>query len=544
MFASDMLSRIPIPSLRKRKAGETLAAASSATSLQAEQIAQLITVLADADAEPNSVVVAVTELRKILAIHRSPPIQEVLNAGALPPLLATLTSEATSPLARFEVAWVLTNIASGCALHTRGLIEGGAVEALLMVLESSHIADEPELCDQCLWALGNIAGDGDVAVRDRLLSEGVIGILGMLFGQMPEYHWDTQNRMNVLRTMTWLMSSLCRGSPAPALELVDCCFDFFVQVLLYTEDAQMSSDALWGLCYLLEGSCSDDDGSRRAERLLSTGFASKDEIPSEHPLLARVVLHSRRVGDRRNPLHSPALRLLSTLVSLPSAHVTSAVLAADALPVFCAVVSDSQFPEQGRKDAASALANISAGTPAQAQHLVQDPVLWQVLGDRIQMPTSGEFGLQIRRECSWTVANTAKLCLSSECGAPEPKEFLSLISKSLRSEMDPALQRALLDAGEAVLQHGHKCAKMKQQAENPLLQPAEQNGFLDELEDLQRSSEESVRFKARYLIETWFSKDTENVPPIIQENKVSIGMVPSAICGKTPKRRAAYQFGA
>merc|ERR1712194_931939 len=105
---------------------------------------------------------------------------------------------------------------------------------------------------------------------------------------MPGFSWDAQARCSILRVMTWLMSSLCRGSPAPPMQEVECCFDYFVQVVCFSDDAQMCADSLWGLCYLLEGAPDQEDGCRRAKRLLSTGFPTEEATPMEHPLLTKV----------------------------------------------------------------------------------------------------------------------------------------------------------------------------------------------------------------------------------------------------------------
>merc|ERR1719343_1370151 len=96
----------------------------------------------------------------------------------------------------------------------------------------------------------------------------------------------------------------------------------------------MLSQALWGLCYLVEGAAGDEaDGMTRAGRLLSAGFAPGEvpQPPLPHPVLKQVVRCSRLPGDKRAPLPVPSLRLLGALVSLSAADLTDAVIAAGAL---------------------------------------------------------------------------------------------------------------------------------------------------------------------------------------------------------------------
>ena len=69
----------------------------------------------------------------------------------------------------FEAAWAITNIASGESRHTRGVVEVGAVPKLLRLVSHPDV----RIAEQCIWALGNIAGDGTV-YRDMLIQHGVV----------------------------------------------------------------------------------------------------------------------------------------------------------------------------------------------------------------------------------------------------------------------------------------------------------------------------------------------------------------------------------
>ena len=127
-------------------------AADSLTSASLETIVEKAN-----SAEPATQLAAVQAARKLLSSDRNPPIDALINSGILPVLVRCLSCT-DNPSLQFEAAWALTNIASGTSAQTQAVVQANAVPLFLNLLTSPH----QNVCEQAVWALGNIIGDGPV----------------------------------------------------------------------------------------------------------------------------------------------------------------------------------------------------------------------------------------------------------------------------------------------------------------------------------------------------------------------------------------------
>lgn len=496
--------------------------------------------------DPARLLALLTELRKAVSTQIGPQIQQVLDLGALSPILSLLSAE--SAAIQLQAAWIVTNVAAGCSAHAAAVIEAGGLQCVFAALESPALPDRADLCSQLLWILGNMAGDEDSSLRDRLLQAEVVGHIGKLYAQIPGFAWDEYGRTQVLRTLTWLMSCLCGGRPAPKLEEVDCAFDYFAQVVTGTDDMEMSSEALWGLHHLLDGASTKEDADARVARMLSAGFGPGEAAPpnAPHPVVAQIANSLGSPGNRRIPTVAPAMKILGVLIRTSNSETMHLVLAAGTLKGLGRVLADSQSDARHRQASATALSVVAAGT--WVQKLIDDRATYKALQGALERSPTPE----VRRECAWAIGNMARQ------GAPvlsrmDCKELLRLLSVALGIAADSALQLVLLDGVEAVLRHSANQSNSKRIAENPLQEAAEAFGLIEKLEELQHAESEGIYRRSVLLLENFFGADGENEPPTQVPKSPSAGQHRLADC-RSPSgahsaiygspARPGYQFGA
>ena len=125
----------------------------------------------------------------------------------MPRLVQFLSRDSNRKL-QFEAAWALTNISCGASNQTRSVVEHGAVPSFVRLLSCGV----PEIVEQTIWALGNIAGDGP-NFRNLVLRAGIVKPLIALPRDPNMVNKDTnQPSAQFLQNISWLMSNLCRNT--------------------------------------------------------------------------------------------------------------------------------------------------------------------------------------------------------------------------------------------------------------------------------------------------------------------------------------------
>uniref|UniRef100_A0A9J8A4X5 Importin subunit alpha n=1 Tax=Cyprinus carpio carpio TaxID=630221 RepID=A0A9J8A4X5_CYPCA len=275
---------------------------------------------------------AVQAARKLLSSDRNPPIDDLIKSGILPILVHCLDRD-DNPSLQFEAAWALTNIASGTSEQTQAVVQSNAVPLFLRLLHSPH----QNVCEQAVWALGNIIGDGPQC-RDYVISLGVVKpLLSFISPSIP---------ITFLRNVTWVMVNLCRHKdPPPPMETIQEILPALC-VLIHHTDVNILVDTVWALSYLT------DAGNEQIQMVIDSGI-----VPYLVPLLSH----------QEVKVQTAALRAVGNIVT-GTDEQTQVVLNCDALGHFPALLTHPK--EKINKEAVWFLSNITAGNQQQVQAVI------------------------------------------------------------------------------------------------------------------------------------------------------------------------------
>ncbi|KAF6021163.1 KPNA3 [Bugula neritina] len=419
-----------------------------------------------ASSDPTIQLAAVQSARKLLSSDRNPPIDELIESGILPILVQCLDRDDNASL-QFEAAWALTNIASGTSEQTRAVVECGAVVLFLRLLSSPH----QNVCEQAVWALGNIIGDGPQC-RDYVIQLGVVDpLLKFISDEIP---------MTFLRNVTWVIVNLCRNKePPPPSDTVQRLLPALC-VLINHSDTNILVDTVWALSYLT------DAGNHYIQLVIDSQV-----VPKLVELLASPEVK----------VQTAALRAVGNIVT-GTDEQTQHVLNCRALVHFPALLQHHK--EKINKEAVWFLSNITAGSRDQVQLVIDAGLIPYV----IQHLLKSDF--QTQKEAAWAISN---LAIS---GSKEQVEYIVM-----QGVIPPFCNMLSVKDTQVVLDGLNNILRLISDApEETTLDIGaliEECGGLDKIEALQGHENQDIYRMAFSIIDTYFSPEDEEDTAIAPE---------------------------
>jgi len=145
--------------------------------------------------------------RKILSIAKNPPVDQVIQAGAVPRIISFLDL-AVDPELQFEATWCVTNIACGEPRHSLNLVQNNVLPAIVNLLVYT---DSDKVRAQALWALSNMSSD--LELRDMIIQAGALTPIFWLLNieQIPNRPTVANQSLDTMQHLSHILCNLCRS---------------------------------------------------------------------------------------------------------------------------------------------------------------------------------------------------------------------------------------------------------------------------------------------------------------------------------------------
>ncbi|KAL0222539.1 hypothetical protein RCL1_002393 [Eukaryota sp. TZLM3-RCL] len=462
--------------LHKRRKEALTELATTQTHTQLQKLPEFVQMILTEDLSQQ--IEGTKGLRQLLSLEMAYPIDFVIKENLLPRLVAFLHSPSHD--LQFEAAWALTNVASGNSQQTEAVVNAGAVPALVKCIGTPGKLNVKE---QCIWALGNIAGEGAFS-RNYILMNGAMGVAVSAIEQAIH-----ENNRSILKNVVWALANLCRAKPLPEAHLLAPALPLLSRLLSFPDNGVVS-DAMWAFVYL-----TDSDDTQDLGRIIDLGI-----VPRIMELAAQ---------DAPN-VQTPCLRTLGNLLT-GNDRQSDFVLSLGFLLTVKNIILTAQPALQ--REAIWALSNVTAGNARQISQVFELGLMVPVL----KLLANASF--EVRKEALWCTAN-ALVSGNPEHAAKIVQEGALMAITQLLAVNDTDTILVALDALSGLLRHGQSVANETGEA-NCYVEALQQSGGFEKICDLQKHPDEKVYNKSFGLLTKYFSEvgeEEEGAPEVVGQS--------------------------
>jgi hypothetical protein len=190
--------------------------------------------------------IGIVYFRKILSIPKNPPVDLVIQAGAVPRIISFLDL-AVDPELQFEATWCVTNIACGEPRHSLNLVQNNLLPAIVNLIVYS---DSDKVRAQALWALSNMSSD--LECRDMVVQAGALTPIFWLLNieQIPNRSTVANQSLDMMQHLSHILCNLCRGAKSLPTNVLQA-ITFALSDLLQSPDETVYTtiaDTLVSMC--------------------------------------------------------------------------------------------------------------------------------------------------------------------------------------------------------------------------------------------------------------------------------------------------------
>ncbi|XP_028775194.1 importin subunit alpha-9 isoform X2 [Neltuma alba] len=401
---------------------------------------------------------ALRELRRLLSRSEFPPVEAAVKAGAVS-ILAQCLSFGSPDEQLLEAAWCLTNVAAGNPEETRALLP-----ALPLLI--AHLGEKSSLpvAEQCAWALGNVAGEGE-ELRNVLLAQGAL---------LP------------LARMMLPNKGSAGPDPKAATELirVEGVLDALIRHLKKADD-ELATEVAWVIVYL------------SALSNVATSMLVKSDVLQ--------LLVKRLSASSSLQLLIPVLRSLGNLIAGDSNTIYAVIVPGREITDNVIEVLVKCLKSEHRvlkKEAAWVLSNIAAGSVEHKQLIYSSEAMPLLL----RLLSAAPF--DIRKEAAYVLGN---LCVapSKGEGGQTPSLILDhlvpLVERGCLPGFIDLVRSADIEAARLGLQFIELVLRGMPGGGGPKL--VEQADGIEAMERFQFHENEDLRTMANSLVDKYFGED-------------------------------------